>query len=229
MTRLHLIAILLASLVISADANSQSSDTRLPADASTPVGLKLEMRKLWSDRVFWTRAYMIAALNNAPDAEVCAKRLTRTDEDLAHTLSVFYGEAGGPNLLRTFHDQSSTLISLARAAKVSAGTVGTSASDPSNMGPLLEQWHHSRETIGAALQAGNTTGSSPGISDALQSYLSATMKELEAQANKDWPADIHAFDEARDAALRVADETSDRIAAAFPQRFTRAAVTSGIR
>lgn len=229
MTGRYLIAAsTLSSVIVGTHINAQSPPTPPPTFTS-PVALKLQMREIWSDRVFWTRAYLIAALNGAPDADVAADRLVKTDDDLALTIGPFCGERTSQSLRQALHDQSSTVKSLPAAAKRSAGTIGTSASDTSNMGPLLERWYHGREAIGAALQGCNINGSSSGLPDLLQRYLSATMKELQARVNGDWAADVKAFDEARHSALRVADDVSDRIAATYLGRFTGSIGTSVVR
>jgi len=233
MTIRYLIAVLLmfslrAGTQIQAQP-TQSEQSPLALDLSSPENLKLQMRTLWTGRAAWSRAYLTAALNDAPDAEVSANRLFTTDEDITRALAVFYDGNAGRRVQQALHDQSSTLASLTRAATISAGTIGTSASDPSNMGQLLQQWYHTRDTIDSAL-GGDNDHSSDALPDALEAYLSATMKELEARVNHDWGGDAQAFDDARNTALRVADAMSDRIVAKFRDRFTAGATgTIGLR
>jgi hypothetical protein len=52
------------------------------AQSQGQVELREAMRKLWSDHVFWTREYVIAAVDGTPDAQAAAARLLKNQEDI---------------------------------------------------------------------------------------------------------------------------------------------------
>src|SRR5215831_6522616 len=62
------------------------------------TSLKNALRRLWTDHVVWTRQYIVAALEEAPDAEAAAGRLLRNQEDIGNAVVPFYGEEAGARL-----------------------------------------------------------------------------------------------------------------------------------
>jgi len=63
------------------------------------------------------------------------------------------------------------------------------------------------------------------VTRALESYVSATLKQIVARTNKDWNVDVEATDEAYADALQVADAISDGLI----EHSSRGVGTSGIR
>ena len=60
--------------------------------------LRAAMRKLWSDHVFWTREYVVAAIDGPEGAaKAAADRLMRNQEDIGHAVATYYGAAAGEN------------------------------------------------------------------------------------------------------------------------------------
>lgn len=55
---------------------------------SLPTKDKL-MRKLWSDHVFWTREYIISAVNKLPQSNVVLNRLLKNQKDIASCFSKY--------------------------------------------------------------------------------------------------------------------------------------------
>jgi hypothetical protein len=53
------------------------------------------MRKLWEDHITYTRNYIISALNDLPDADAVAKRLSKNQDDIGNAVKPYYGEAAG--------------------------------------------------------------------------------------------------------------------------------------
>jgi ABC-type Fe3+ transport system substrate-binding protein len=47
------------------------------AEVSAADTLRQDMRKLWTDHVVWTRAYVVAAVADQPDARAAATRLLK--------------------------------------------------------------------------------------------------------------------------------------------------------
>jgi hypothetical protein len=45
------------------------------------------MRKLWTDHVVWTRDYIVAAVDDKPDAMAAANRLMRNQEDIGKAVA----------------------------------------------------------------------------------------------------------------------------------------------
>src|SRR3712207_1093652 len=60
--------------------------------------LRTALRRLWTDHVVWTRAYVVAAVADAPDAATAAERLLKNQEDIGEAVVPFYGQAAGDAL-----------------------------------------------------------------------------------------------------------------------------------
>src|SRR5262245_9479601 len=74
-----------------------------PADrmSLTPADkLRQDMRKLWSDHVFWTRDYAAAAIADQPDKEAASKRLLKNQEDIGSAVAKYYGKDAGDKLTK---------------------------------------------------------------------------------------------------------------------------------
>ena len=52
----------------------------------------------------------------------------------------------------------------------------------------------------------------------MREHLEATSAEVKARLEKNWSADIEAFEKVHDQALHMADTLSDGIAKQFPQK-----------
>src|SRR5262245_48397917 len=59
---------------------------------------KQDMRKLWTDHVVWTRNYIIAAVDDKPDAKAAADRLMKNQDDIGAAVAKFYGVDAGNKL-----------------------------------------------------------------------------------------------------------------------------------
>src|SRR5215831_7501743 len=82
-----------------AAAAQTSHNTEKPANVVTNSAaqetLRRDMRKLWSDHVFWTRDYIIAAVADQPDASAAASRLMKNQEDIGNAVATYYGKDAG--------------------------------------------------------------------------------------------------------------------------------------
>src|SRR5436305_1735836 len=66
--------------------------------------LRQDMRKLWSDHVFWTRDYAAAAIADQPDQDAAAKRLLKNQEDIGNAVAQYYGKDAGDKLTKMLKD-----------------------------------------------------------------------------------------------------------------------------
>lgn len=97
--RLAFALVVLTSFAVSVPA-AQRDDRAKRAVATTGHGsaaadLKMTMRKLWTDHTVWTRDYIIAAVDDKPDAMAAANRLMKNQEDIGNAITGYYGAAAG--------------------------------------------------------------------------------------------------------------------------------------
>jgi hypothetical protein len=79
--------------------------------------LRQDMRKLWSDHVFWTRDYAAAAIADQPDQDAAAKRLLKNQEDIGNAVAQYYGKDGGNKLTQMLKKHILIAVDLIKAAK----------------------------------------------------------------------------------------------------------------
>ena len=69
------------------------------------VDLKMAMRKLWEDHITWTRNYIISSLSDLEDAQKCAERLLKNQDDIGDAIKPIYGDEAGKTLAALLRDQ----------------------------------------------------------------------------------------------------------------------------
>ena len=183
------------------------------ASAKTPsaVALKQDMRKLWTDHVVWTRDYIIAAVGDQPDAQAAANRLMKNQEDIGNAVATFYGAAAGQQLTTLLKEHITIAVDLIKAAK---------AGDKAGQQQADARWQQNAVQIAEFLSKANPNWPKEVVTDLMKKHLSTTTNEVVARLNKDWDADVRAFDEVYGHILHMADALSEGIVKQFPNKFT---------
>src|SRR3990167_4939686 len=57
-----------------------------------------DMRKLWSEHVFWTREYLISSLDSLPSQDFIFNRLRQNQKDIGDLLAKKYGNDVGKSV-----------------------------------------------------------------------------------------------------------------------------------
>jgi hypothetical protein len=195
----------------SPDRLTRQAAAHPPSAASTAVTLKQDMRKLWTDHVVWTRDYIIAAVNDGPDATAAANRLMKNQEDIGGAVAKFYGDAAGKQLTALLKDHIGIAVEIVKAAKA-GDKAGQTAADA--------KWQKNAVDIADFLSKANPNWPRATLVDMMKMHLSTTATELTARLNKQWDADVRAFDAVYDHILKMSDALSDGIVKQFPQKFT---------
>ncbi|HZY93041.1 MAG TPA: hypothetical protein VFG07_09775 [Thermoplasmata archaeon] len=172
--------------------------------------LAVGMRKLWADHVIWTREYIVAAVAGTPDAEAAAGRLLRNQEDIGNAVVPFYGAAAGKALTDLLKQHILIAVDLVAAAKVGNDAKFKDAD---------ARWTHNIEEIATLLSGANPHWPRKDVLDLLGLHLKLTKGEAVARLQKDWKADVQAFDDIFVEINTVADSLTAGIVAQFPDRF----------
>jgi hypothetical protein len=182
-------------------------------------GLKQDMRKLWTDHVVWTRDYIIAALADQPDAQAAANRLMKNQEDIGSAVGTYYGAAAGRQLTTLLKEHISIAVDLIKAAKA-GDKAGQQAADA--------KWQQNGVAIADFLSKANAHWTRASLVDMMKGHLTTTTNEVVARLNKNWDADVQAFDEVYRHILMMSDALSDGIVKQFPDKFgSEVASTTG--
>jgi hypothetical protein len=174
------------------------------------VQLKQDMRKLWTDHVVWTRDYIIAAVGDQPDAQAAAGRLMKNQEDIGNAVAKFYGAPAGQQLTTLLKEHISIAVELIKAAK---------AGDKAGQQKADGRWQQNGVQIAAFLSKANPNWPRATLEDMMKMHLSTTTTEVVARLNKNWDADVRAFDAVYDHILKMSDALADGIVKQFPDKF----------
>lgn len=169
------------------------------------------MRRLWSDHVLWTRLFLVSAAGDMPDKDATTKRLLRNQEDIGNGIKTFYGADAATKLTALLKDHITVAADLIAALK---------AKDSAKTEDLKAKWSANADEIAAFLAKANPK--SWPLEDAksmMQEHLSLTTDEVSARLNKDWDADIAAYDKIHEQSMKMADMLSDGIRTQFPEKF----------
>jgi hypothetical protein len=205
--------IIATALVAAGNLSPVTAQTPQPhhgSTASAAATLRQNMRKLWSDHVFWTRDYIVAAVGDQPDVQAAAARLMKNQEDLGAAVASFYGKDAGDRLTSLLKEHISIATDIIKFAKAGDKTAQQQAD---------ARWHRNGEAIADFLSKANTNWPRQTLVDMMNTHLSTTTDEVVARLTKNWDADVKAFDKVYDHILAMADALSDGIIRQFPEKF----------
>jgi hypothetical protein len=179
-------------------------------DASPAASLRQTMRDVWTDHVIWTRAYVVAAVADQPDAQSAATRLLKNQEDIGAAVATFYGKAAGDQLTALLKDHILIAVDLIKHAK-SGDKAAFAATDA--------KWARNGDDIADFLSKANPNWPSATLRQMMKVHLSTTTDQVVARLTKNWEADVRAFDVVYDHILAMADALSEGIIKQFPGKF----------
>lgn len=200
---------LLASGIFGQATAQTSMDHGHPAAAVSPATLRQDMRKLWTDHVVWTRAYIVAAVGDQPDQQAAANRLMKNQEDIGAAAGHFYGKAAGDQLTTLLKEHITIAVDLIKAAKAE-DKPGHEAAD--------RKWKDNATAIADFLSKANPNWPRATLVDMMNVHLSTTSAVVVARLQKNWDADVKAYDAVYDHILKMADALADGIAKQFPEK-----------
>ena len=158
-----------------------------------------DMRKLWEDHVTWTRVYVIDAVSDLPSKAATAERLLRNQSDIGNAIKPFYGAAAGDKLTALLKDHITIATEVISAAK---------AGDAAKKDAAAQRWVANADEIAAFLSGANPNWPAADMKHHMREHLDLTTAEVVARLNKDWAADVAAYDRVHEQILKMADVLS---------------------
>lgn len=177
---------------------------------SAAADLKMTMRKLWTDHTVWTRDYIIAAVDDKPDAMAAASRLMKNQEDIGNAIAGYYGAAAGQQLTSLLKQHISIAVDVIKAAKAGNASAQKQADD---------KWQQNAVDIATFLSKANPNWPQATLVDMMKKHLSTTTNEVVARLKHDYEGDVRAYDAVYDHILMMSDALSDGIVKQFPDKF----------
>lgn len=209
MKALALVPLLAAGSLAEVTAQPSMDHGHAAMAAVSPATLRQDMRKLWTDHVVWTRAYIVAAVSDQPDQEAAANRLMKNQEDIGAAVGQFYGKAAGDQLTALLKEHITIAVDLIKAAK---------AGDKSGQDAADRKWKDNATAIADFLSKANPNWPRATLVEMMNVHLSTTTAEVVARLQKNWEADVRAYDAVYDHILKMADALADGIAKQFPEK-----------
>lgn len=170
--------------------------------------LRTAMRKLWEDHITWTRVYIMSALANLADQRAAANRLLQNQKDIGNAIKPFYGRDAGNHLTQLLTDHILIAVDIISAAK---------AGESDRLNTAVKKWYANADQIAAFLHSANPQyWPLAKMKMMMKMHLDLTTEELMARLNKNWTADVVAYDKVHREILMMADELTRGIAKQFP-------------
>lgn len=172
--------------------------------------LKMGLQRLWIDHVTWTRSYIVSDLASLEDKDAVLERLLRNQDDIGNAIKPYYGKK-----------VAEKLSELLREHIVLAGQVLDAAKkgDQDNLKKYNTLWHQNADDIAKFLSSANPNYSEKTLKDMLYKHLQLITEQAVARLNKNWKADIKAYDEGETHMIHFAEYLADGIIKQFPNKF----------
>jgi phage terminase Nu1 subunit (DNA packaging protein) len=215
--RALILAPLAALCLVAVAAQAQTPPAKTPCAAAreasmtmATVDLKTAMRTLWEEHITYTRNYIISALADLPDRDAVAERLLSNQDDIGNAIKPYYGEAAGEQLSTLLRDH----------IVIATGVVGAAKDgDKAQLADAQAKWSANGQEIAAFLSGANPNWPAADLEEMLQQHLDLTSGQVVARLNKNWAADIQAYDDGHAHMLMFADALTEGIAQQFPDKF----------
>jgi hypothetical protein len=198
------------------DTSPQATTHTTTADGVATISkkefaLRQEMRKLWEDHITWTRLAVISLTTDSPDTKATVGRLLSNQTDIGNAIRPYYGAAAGKQLTALLREHiliAADLIAVARKGD-QAGVTSEQA-----------RWTKNADRIATLLSSANPRSWKLGAMKAMMhDHLRLTTNEVVARLQKNWAADVRAYDAIHRQILHMADMLSSGLVKQFPSRF----------
>jgi hypothetical protein len=218
----------------------------MASETASAEPVRLALRKLWSDHVFWTREYIIAATSGSQGLTSVAARLPvgGAGPTVASTAQAALGavpasdaDAAAARLLKNQDDIGAAIVPyygadagkqltdllkqhIMIAVELVADATG---GDDAKFARDDQAWSANATHIAQFLAGANPNWPEKDVADLLALHLKLTKDEVVARLNKDWNAAVKAFDDIFTEIMVLADALHDGLVAQFPEKFRQAA------
>jgi hypothetical protein len=169
------------------------------------------MDMLWEDHIAWTRNVIFAVIDDLPGATEATNRLLANQDDIGNAIKPYYGDAAGAALSKLLRSHIMTAAGVLTAAK---------SGDQTALAAENAKWSANADSIAVFLSAANPTNwPEATMKQMMQHHLQHTTAEAVARIQKDFAADVAAYDMVHTQILEMSKALSDGIIKQFPEKF----------
>jgi hypothetical protein len=168
------------------------------------------MRKLWEDHIVWTRNVILNVMDNLPGTDEAVARLLKNQDDIGNAIKPYYGASAGSKLTELLRLHITIAADLLKAAK---------SGDQTALKDASKKWTDNADDIAGFLSSANPNLPPDDMKKMMHDHLALTTDEALARLNKDYNADIAAYDKVHEEILMMSDGLADAIIKQFPEKF----------
>lgn len=172
--------------------------------------LRMAERKLWIEHVLWTRDYIKSDLSSLEDKIPVSERLFKNQDDIGNSVKPYYGEEAGNKLSTLLREHIELAAKVVDAAKTN---------NKDDLDKYNKLWYENADKIADFLSTANPNYSNKALKDMLYKHLQLVTDQAVARLNKNWKADIEAYDKNENHMIMFADILIDGIVKQFPNKF----------
>jgi hypothetical protein len=172
---------------------------------------KIEMRKLWSDHLIWTRNVIYNIIDEAPGLDAAVTRLLANQDDIGDAIKPYYGEQAGESLTGLLYGHITIAADLLVALKADDNTGVTFA---------YNEWRLNADSIAMLLSSANPNWTFEELQHMLHEHLELTAAEATTRHAGQYEQEVIAFEQAHVAILEMSDFLAEGIIQQFPNKFT---------
>ena len=205
------IAAIFIGTLFSFDSYAQMS-TKMKMEVASEAydNLRTNMRKLWEDHVTWTRNVILNVIDDLPGTEQAINRLLQNQVDIGNAIKPVYGKAAGDQLTALLKVHITTAADLLKAAK---------AGNTMEFNNANKKWIDNADQISEFLSKANPNWKLSEMKKMMHDHLTLTTDEAVARQQKNYDADIAAYDKVHNEILEMSDMLTDGIVKQFPEKF----------
>ncbi len=197
-------------LIIPSLALAQTQGGTTPAKQSA-VDLRLAMRSLWGDHIFWVRNVVLTTkLGDTDAAKAAENQVVQNAKEIANAVVPFYGKAGGEKLF--------TLLAGHYAAIKDYMTADFAGNKP-GMDSANSKMVKNAEDIASFLSSANPNWPRATILSALNAHAAFHMAQIQQINAKDFSAEAKTWESMKAQVYQIADVLAEGLVKQFAQRF----------
>ena len=168
------------------------------------------MQRLWTDHAVWMRQYIVAAVDERPEAPEAAARLLRSTDDVGHALEDYYGKRASRRIAKLLRQQVMLCVDLVDAARFIEKT---------KFHDIDAVWASNGQDFVDELCGRNTAWSREQMLARWELVRTLIKDEITARLEENFDGDADTFDQLLTATLTFADELTDGILRQFADKF----------
>ena len=207
------ITLLMVILISSPSFSQMKMDSKKTATLEISSSLTTNMRQLWVEHVMWTRNVILCLVDELPGTDQAVKRLLQNQIDLGNAMKPYYGEKAGSNLTELLTSHITISIEVVKAAK---------AGNKELLATVNKSWHLNADEITMFFANANPNWKFEDIKIMMDEHLKLTTNEAMQRINKDYEADVIAFDKVHEEILKMSDMLAEGISKQFPSKIKTA-------